>query len=46
METVKDIVVDVVILLAGLIIVTAEGISERGVVSCDGNRAEVSQVKP
>lgn len=38
METLKDVLVDVLILLAGLVIVTAEGIPKRGV-SCDGRPA-------
>lgn len=46
METLKDIAFDILILLAGLVIVTAEGIAEGGV-SCDGNQPTVSaEAKP
>jgi len=46
MDTVKEFAVDVLILLAGLVIVTAEGISERGLI-CDGARVETAaQAKP
>lgn len=45
METLKDLVVDVLILLAGLVIVTAEGVHERGL-SCGGNQVKVTAKKP
>lgn len=45
METLKDLLVDVLILIAGLVIVTAEGISQRGV-SCGGNQIQAAAKKP
>lgn len=45
MDTLKDIVVDVLILLAGLVIVTAEGVSERGL-SCGGNQSQITKKNP
>lgn len=45
MDTLKEWAVDLLILLAGLVIVTAEGISERGL-SCGGNQVKVAAEKP
>lgn len=42
MDTLKDLAVDVLLLLAGLVIVTAEGVSTRGV-SCDGRPAAAAK---
>lgn len=46
METIKELAIDALILIAGLVIVTAEGVSKRGL-SCGGNRVKVSvEAKP
>lgn len=46
METLKEMAIDVLILIIGMMIVTAEGVSQRGL-SCGGNGTEISaKAKP